>query len=162
MKADDLRSMTIDQCAQWAATVAKVSASPTPERLSYLGLGLAGEAGEVADLIKKLLRDGKLDGMQDFDSVIKDFIEREVVTLEDGLSFATNPNNLQLALKGMSASDDFMASDAQPVAARLEEDLKEALGQKSLYNEALGTVSTFYLYDRVQDRDRGVPKRVWE
>jgi hypothetical protein len=43
-----------------------------------------------------------------------------------------------------------------------EEDLKEALGQKSLYNEALGTVSTFYLYDRVQDRDRGVPKRVWD
>jgi hypothetical protein len=43
-----------------------------------------------------------------------------------------------------------------------EEDLKEALGQKTLYNEALGTVSTFYLYDRVKDRDRGVPKRVWE
>ena len=43
-----------------------------------------------------------------------------------------------------------------------EEDLKEALGEKSLYNEALGTVSTFYQYDRVQDRDRGVPKRVWD
>jgi hypothetical protein len=43
-----------------------------------------------------------------------------------------------------------------------EEDLKEALGQPSLYNESLGTVSTFYLYDRVQDRDRGVPKRAWE
>jgi hypothetical protein len=43
-----------------------------------------------------------------------------------------------------------------------EEDLKEALGLVSLYNESLGTVSTYYLYDRVQDRDRGVPKRVWE
>ena len=43
-----------------------------------------------------------------------------------------------------------------------EEDLKEALGQTSLYNESLGTVSTYYLYDRVQDRDRGVPKRAWE
>lgn len=43
-----------------------------------------------------------------------------------------------------------------------EEDLKEALGQPSLYNESLGTVSTFYLYDRVRDRDRGVPKRPWE
>ncbi len=43
-----------------------------------------------------------------------------------------------------------------------EEDLKEGLGQESYYNESLGTVSTFYLYDRVQDRDRGVPKRVWE
>ena len=43
-----------------------------------------------------------------------------------------------------------------------EEDLKEGLGQQSYYNESLGTVSTFYLYDRVKDRDRGVPKRVWE
>jgi hypothetical protein len=43
-----------------------------------------------------------------------------------------------------------------------EEDLKEALGQESYYNESLGTVSTFYLYDRVKDRDRGVAKRVWE
>jgi hypothetical protein len=43
-----------------------------------------------------------------------------------------------------------------------EEDVREALGQESLYNQSLGTTSTFYLYDRVQDRDRGVPKRVWE
>lgn len=43
-----------------------------------------------------------------------------------------------------------------------EEDLKEALGQTSLYNESLGTVSTLYQYDRVKDRDLGVPKRIWE
>jgi hypothetical protein len=43
-----------------------------------------------------------------------------------------------------------------------EEDLRDTLGLTSLYNEGLGTVSTYYLYDRVQDRDRGVPKRVWE
>lgn len=43
-----------------------------------------------------------------------------------------------------------------------EEDVKETLGQESYYNESLGTVSTFYLYDRVQGRDAGVPKRVWE
>ena len=43
-----------------------------------------------------------------------------------------------------------------------EEDLREALGKESLYNEALGTVSTYYLYDRLQDRDRGIPKRAWE
>ena len=43
-----------------------------------------------------------------------------------------------------------------------EEDLKEGLGEESLYNESLGTVSTLYLYDRVKDRDRGVPKRAWE
>jgi hypothetical protein len=44
-----------------------------------------------------------------------------------------------------------------------QEDLKDGLGIEILYNEALGTVSTYYLYDRVKDRDRGgVPKRVWE
>jgi hypothetical protein len=43
-----------------------------------------------------------------------------------------------------------------------QEDLREALGLVSLYNESLGTVSTEYLYDRVHDRDRGVPKRPWE
>ena len=43
-----------------------------------------------------------------------------------------------------------------------QEDLREALGLVSLYNESLGTVSTQYLYDRVKDRDGGVPKRPWE
>jgi hypothetical protein len=43
-----------------------------------------------------------------------------------------------------------------------QEDLREALGLVSLYNESLGTVSNQYLYDRLRDRDRGVPKRPWE
>ena len=43
-----------------------------------------------------------------------------------------------------------------------DEDLKEELGEESYYNESLGTVSTYYLYDRVKDRDGGVPRRVWE
>jgi hypothetical protein len=43
-----------------------------------------------------------------------------------------------------------------------QEDLGEALGLTSLYNESLGTVSNKYLYDRVVDRDAGVPVRPWE
>jgi hypothetical protein len=43
-----------------------------------------------------------------------------------------------------------------------EEDLWQALGDPSYYNQSLGTVSTLYQYDRVKDRDRGVPHRVWE
>jgi hypothetical protein len=45
------------------------------------------------------------------------------------------------------------------------EELKEALGLASLYNEALGTVSESYQYDRVADRDKppaNRPKRPWE
>jgi twitching motility protein PilT len=65
------------------------------------------------------MRDGKLDGMQDFDGVIKDMIERQIVTIEDGLAFATNQNNLLLELKGLSSSEDFIRSgnDKPPVGA---------------------------------------------
>ena len=52
--------MTVDDYGAWAAGVARVSADDQPdrERLSYLGLGLAGETGEAVEHIKKLLRDG--------------------------------------------------------------------------------------------------------
>ena len=45
------------------------------------------------------------------------------------------------------------------------EELKEALGLPTLYNESLGTVSESYHYDRVQGRDKPVAerkKRPWE
>jgi hypothetical protein len=45
------------------------------------------------------------------------------------------------------------------------EELKEAVGGISIYNEALGTVSDSYVYDRVEDRDEPPairPKRPWE
>ena len=43
-----------------------------------------------------------------------------------------------------------------------EEDVREALGLTSLYNEGLGTTNEKHLYDRVDDRDAGVPKRPWQ
>jgi len=39
------------------------------------------------------------------------------------------------------------------------EELKEATGSISLYNEGLGTVSDRYMYDRVEDRDEVKPMR---
>ncbi|HEV8588453.1 MAG TPA: PilT/PilU family type 4a pilus ATPase [Pyrinomonadaceae bacterium] len=63
------------------------------------------------------MRDGKLDGMQDFDSVIKDLIERGVVAVEDGLAFATNQNNLLLSLKGLTSSDDFIRTQTEGLIA---------------------------------------------
>src|SRR5215207_5790652 len=53
------------------------------------------------------MRDGEIDGMQDFDSVLRKMIETEVITLEDGLSYATNQNNLLLQLKGLSSTEDY-------------------------------------------------------
>lgn len=57
------------------------------------------------------IRDGEIDGMQDFDSVIRKMIEDKIITLEDGLSYATNQNNLLLQLKGLSSSEDYINND---------------------------------------------------
>ena len=73
------------------------------------------EAGEIeGKSLLDAMRDGKIDGMQDFDTVIKGLIETNVVSLEDGLAFATNQNNLLLALKGMTAAEDFIGRDQMP------------------------------------------------
>src|SRR3982074_3418935 len=48
---------------------------------------------------------------------------------------------------------------------QFSEEMKEALGLPSLYNESLGTVSEAYQYDRVAGRDKPAterPKRPWE
>ncbi|MBA2378584.1 MAG: PilT/PilU family type 4a pilus ATPase [Blastocatellia bacterium] len=70
------------------------------------------------------IRDGEMDGMQDFDSVIRKMIEDKVITLEDGLSYATNQNNLLLQLKGLSSTEDYLNRDSnarpavEPIAPR--------------------------------------------
>src|SRR6202171_6079234 len=48
---------------------------------------------------------------------------------------------------------------------QFSEEMKEALGLPSLYNESLGTVSESYHYDRIENRDQPAadrPKRPWE
>ena len=67
------------------------------------------EAGEAdGKSLLDAMRDGKLDGMQDFDSVIKEMVEHGTISLDDGLTFATNPNNLHLTLKGVTGTDPFV------------------------------------------------------
>jgi hypothetical protein len=43
-----------------------------------------------------------------------------------------------------------------------EEDLKEALGLPSLYNQSLGTTSDLHLYDRVEHRDEAPSPKPWD
>ncbi|MEO5859525.1 MAG: PilT/PilU family type 4a pilus ATPase [Pyrinomonadaceae bacterium] len=64
------------------------------------------------------IRDGEIDGMQDFDGVIRKMIEDKMITLEDGLSYATNQNNLLLQLKGLSSTEDYLNKDrvSRPMA----------------------------------------------
>jgi twitching motility protein PilT len=85
----------------------------TPRTREYINAG-ESEGKTLLDA----MRAGRLDGMQDFDTIIKEMIERETVTLEEGLSFATNPNNLLLALKGMTLTDEFTAPEANASAPK--------------------------------------------
>jgi len=85
----------------------------TPRTREYI------ENGEMeGKSLLDAMRDGKLEGMQDFDSVIKELIEKDTIALEDGLAFATNQNNLILSLKGLTSSDDFIRSQADDVVPR--------------------------------------------
>ena len=80
----------------------------TPRTREYIESGEA-EGKSLLDA----MHDGKLEGMQDFDSVIKDLIERNVITVEDGTGFATNQNNLLLSLKGLTSGEDFMRTQSE-------------------------------------------------
>jgi len=87
------------------------------------------EVGEVeGKSLLDAMRDGKLDGMQDFDTVIKELIDSNVVSLEDGLAFASNQNNLLLSLKGMTAAEDFIRRDGDAVAVGSLSDSGSMLG----------------------------------
>jgi pilus retraction protein PilT len=87
--------------------------SSTPRTREYIENGEA-EGKSLLDA----MRDGKLEGMQDFDTVIKDLIERNVISVEDGLGFATNQNNLLLSLRGLTSGEDFIQSQAENIVAR--------------------------------------------
>src|SRR3982751_3118944 len=63
------------------------------------------------------IRDGEIDGMQDFDSVIRRLIEQKLITLDDGLSYASNQNNLLLELKGLASSEDYINPGKMPLPA---------------------------------------------
>jgi twitching motility protein PilT len=87
------------------------------------------EAGEVeGKSLLDAMRDGKLDGMQDFDTVIKGLIDSNIVSLEDGLAFATNQNNLLLSLKGMTAAEDFIRREVDGMPANAFSDSGSMLG----------------------------------
>lgn len=85
----------------------------SPRTREYIEIG-----EEEGKSLLDAMRDGKLDGMQDFDTVIRKMIEEKIVTLEDGLAFATNQNNLLLALKGLSSSEDFLRAEAATAAGK--------------------------------------------
>lgn len=50
-------------------------------------------------------------------------------------------------------------ADSLRAVHRFAEELREVIGEPSLYNESLGTTSDLYLYDRVKGRDLPLSER---
>ncbi len=88
-------------------------------------------------------------------------VERAGIVMPGGIGKLVDGGFQKFFLAPGGQKKPALASELRGIH-EFEEDLREALGLVSLYNESLGTVSTEYLYDRVQGRDRGVPKRPWE
>lgn len=62
--------MDFNEYQKQAFTTAKESS----KNLNYMTLGLAGEAGEVANKVKKIIRDGKEPDIEDLKSEISDVL----------------------------------------------------------------------------------------
>ena len=93
----------------------------SPRTREYIEAG-EGEGKSLLDA----MRDGKLDGMQDFDTVIKGLIEKGTISVEDGLNFATNQNNLLLTLRGVTG-DEFTQRGGSNVPVTPSSDLGSML-----------------------------------
>jgi hypothetical protein len=88
-------------------------------------------------------------------------VERAGIVMPGGIGKLVDEGFQKFFMAPDGRKKPALASELKAIH-EFEEDLREALGLVSLYNESLGTVSTQYLYDRVKDRDSGVPKRPWE
>ena len=62
------------------------------------------------------MQDGELDGMQHFDMVIEKMIRENVVDLDTGLGYATNPGNLRLQLGDFIEDQETAQRAAKPAA----------------------------------------------
>jgi hypothetical protein len=98
-----------------------------------------------------------------------------IVTKADGLTINQKPGLLisgEIGVLTNAGYQMFFRTDSNIMRpARAEqlkalheftEDLREGLGETSLYNQGLGTTTEAHLYDRVEDRDHGIPHRPWD
>jgi twitching motility protein PilT len=62
------------------------------------------------------MRVGGQDGMQHFDGEIERLIREDILDLDTGLAYATNPSNLQLELADLAALQAAIAGNEHDVA----------------------------------------------
>lgn len=62
------------------------------------------------------MRDGSIDGMQCFDNVLENFVRSGVITIQDGITYSSNPGNFALAISDLT-DPGFSQSEEPPVPA---------------------------------------------
>ncbi|MGH9861023.1 MAG: type IV pilus twitching motility protein PilT, partial [Candidatus Acidiferrales bacterium] len=62
------------------------------------------------------MRDGNIDGMQDYDTVIEGMMRENLIDIETGLAYATNPGNLRLQLTDLFEEREAAERAAQAAA----------------------------------------------
>ncbi|HEY3837939.1 MAG TPA: hypothetical protein VGL72_15260 [Bryobacteraceae bacterium] len=109
----------------------------------------------------RISRDGAATVVEGTEDGTPRFTERAGVMMGQEIASLVDGGYQKFMATPLGKRRPALASDLNLIH-NFQEDLREALGLTSLYNESLGTVSNKYLYDRVVDRDRGVPVRPWE
>ncbi len=124
-------------------------------------VGQAGFTVETTGKGAKVTRDGVAAVLENVEGGHPRVAERagrvmgnEIATLVDGgfQKFLQTPSGLKRPA---------LAGDLKAIH-EFQEDLREAVGITSLYNESLGTVSNQYIYDRVEERDQDNLKAPWK
>lgn len=87
--------------------------------------------------------------------------ERPGVVMGDEIGALTDGGFQKFFRTPGGKSKPALAGDLRAIH-EFQEDLCEALGLTSLYNESLGTVSSKYLYDRVKGRDQAPVHKPWQ
>ena len=137
-------------------TPKKITFEDRMEELRKAGFTVKPVGGRVM-----VIRDCYAVVLEDVPEGLPRVVERAGILMESGIAKLIDGGFQKFFLAPDGSKKPALASELKGIHA-FQEDLREALGLESLYNESLGTVSTQYLYDRVKDRDRGVPKRAWE
>jgi twitching motility protein PilT len=61
------------------------------------------EKGEQAGkTLVDAMRDGEIEGMQSFDRVLEDYVRRNLITVQDGITYSSNPGNFALAVSDLT------------------------------------------------------------
>jgi len=140
-----------------------VARKPSPPKFDDVCKALAASGFSLSPL-----RDGK--------QLVRKYGCAAIIALagKSGVEIATAPGLVvagELArLVDRGYQKFFKTADAEVPAlpeqmsalARFENELRFACGIPSLYNEALGSVSDRYLYDRIWYRDQGRQPKAWE